>query len=80
MLYHSQPKEFQTFLTAVSIQNLYLTNSHLYYLHLAEKNISEVVKMSDKLLTTHHGLEDCWWFMDDKLVFLNLSYNYPYKN
>lgn len=36
--------------------------------------------MSDKLLTTHHGWEDCWWFIDDKLVFLNLSYNYPYKN
>lgn len=69
----------QTFHIAVSVQNFSLTNRHPYYWHLIQKNTSEVVKTSDKLQTTHHGLEDCWWFIDDKLDFLNLSYNYPHK-
>lgn len=65
------PNEFQIFHTAVGFQNAYLTNRHPYYLLLVDKNTSEVVKMNDKLLS----LEDSWWFINDKLVFLNLNYN-----
>lgn len=55
-LYHPSLNESQTFHLAVSIHNFSLTNRHPYYSHLIEKNASEVIKMSDKLQTTHHDL------------------------
>lgn len=79
MFYLPPANESPSFHTAVGAENFFwLTGTLIIYIYLRE--IPEVVKMSDKPLTTHHGLEDCWWFRDDKLVFLILSYNYLHKN